>query len=92
LAHGTEALGQPDGTAVDFTIEQLQDLLAQCAKLGGKFMVVANPDVVSCSLLLHPWSVITLICDECFSEVSYAVTMAAILRVLDSEDIVLASS
>ena len=62
LAHGTEALGQPDGTTMDQTLEQLKDLLTQCAELGGRPMVVANPDVVSTRVFFH-----RLLACPCFS-------------------------
>jgi hypothetical protein len=59
LAHGTEALGLPDGSTRDASVEQLQQLLEQCMQHqpqqadGGSNrralpMVVANPDLVRC--------------------------------------------
>ncbi|XP_058202389.1 uncharacterized protein LOC131316892 isoform X1 [Rhododendron vialii] len=46
LAHGTEALGLPSGTSLPLTLEDLEEILKQCAvkKIP---MVVANPDFVT---------------------------------------------
>lgn len=51
LAHGTEAVGLQDGSTQDMSLQQLFDLLQQCADVArqrGKElpMVVANPDLV----------------------------------------------
>lgn len=46
LAHGTEALGLPSGGVLPMKIDELENILKQCA---GKSipMVVANPDYVT---------------------------------------------
>lgn len=54
LAHGTEAISLPDGSTQDMILQQLQELIQQCAdvaKQRGKElpMVVANPDLVRCT-------------------------------------------
>jgi hypothetical protein len=49
LAHGTEGLGTPEGDVQLQTTEALQDLMVECAALGGRPMVVANPDFVTVS-------------------------------------------
>lgn len=49
LAHGTEGLGSPDGDVQLQSTEALQELMAECAALGGRPMVVANPDFVTVS-------------------------------------------
>lgn len=49
LAHGTEGLGTPEGDVQLQSTENLQDLMTECAALGGKPMVVANPDFVTVS-------------------------------------------
>lgn len=46
LAHGTEALGMPSGSAVSMKLEDLEKLLEQCAARKIP-MVVANPDYVT---------------------------------------------
>lgn len=47
LAHGTEALGQPDGApAVDASLDGMRALMRRCAERRLP-MVVANPDLVS---------------------------------------------
>ena len=49
LAHGTEALGSPEGAPpLEQSLEQLQGLLSQCAQRPSPPpMVVANPDRVT---------------------------------------------
>jgi hypothetical protein len=47
LAHGTEALGQPDGSVAPASLSDMEALLRRCSQLGGRPMVVANPDLVS---------------------------------------------
>lgn len=52
LAHGTEAIGLPDGSTQDMSLQQLQNLIQQCADVAKQRgrelpMVVANPDLVS---------------------------------------------
>lgn len=49
LAHGTEGLGTVDGGVQLKSPEELQDLMAECAALGRRPMVVANPDIVTVS-------------------------------------------
>jgi hypothetical protein len=51
LAHGTEAIGLPGGSTQDMTLQQLQDLIQQCAEVAQQRgrelpMIVANPDLV----------------------------------------------
>lgn len=46
LAHGTEALGLPSGTSLPLTLEELEEILKQCA-VKNIPMVVANPDFVT---------------------------------------------
>ncbi|KAI8567106.1 hypothetical protein RHMOL_Rhmol02G0095400 [Rhododendron molle] len=46
LAHGTEALGLPSGTSLPLTLEDLEEILTQCA-VKNIPMVVANPDFVT---------------------------------------------
>ncbi|KAF6164642.1 hypothetical protein GIB67_032870 [Kingdonia uniflora] len=46
LAHGTEALGHPSGTALPMKLEDLEKILESCA-LKKIPMVVANPDFVT---------------------------------------------
>lgn len=46
LAHGTEALGLPFGEALPMKLEELNDILGQCAAKKIP-MVVANPDFVT---------------------------------------------
>jgi hypothetical protein len=46
LAHGTEALGHPSGTAIPKKLEDLEKILEQCAAKKIP-MVVANPDYVT---------------------------------------------
>ncbi|KAF7151237.1 hypothetical protein RHSIM_Rhsim02G0085900 [Rhododendron simsii] len=46
LAHGTEALGLPSGTSLPLTLEDLEEILKQCA-VKNIPMVVANPDFVT---------------------------------------------
>lgn len=51
LAHGTEAIGLQDGGTQDRSLQQLMDLLQQCADTAKQRgtempMVVANPDLV----------------------------------------------
>lgn len=52
LAHGTEAVGLPDGSTSDRSLQQLQQLIQQCADVAQQQgrqlpMIVANPDLVS---------------------------------------------
>lgn len=49
LAHGTEGLGTAEGDVQLKSTEELQELMAECAALGGRPMVVANPDFVTVS-------------------------------------------
>jgi hypothetical protein len=49
LAHGTDGIGQRDGSARRQSIAQLQDLLPQCSRASTCPMVVAIPDVVTVS-------------------------------------------
>jgi hypothetical protein len=51
LAHGTEAIGLQDDGTQDRSLQQLMDLLQQCADIAKQRgtempMVVANPDLV----------------------------------------------
>lgn len=46
LAHGTEALGNADGTARSMKLEDMEKILELCAAKGIP-MVVANPDYVT---------------------------------------------
>ncbi|XP_004287156.1 PREDICTED: uncharacterized protein LOC101297076 [Fragaria vesca subsp. vesca] len=46
LAHGTEALGNPSGDAIPMKLEELENILEQCAAKHIP-MVVANPDFVT---------------------------------------------
>lgn len=52
LAHGTEAIGTPDGGTVDMSLQELQALVSSCADVAKQRgvelpMIVANPDLVS---------------------------------------------
>ena len=50
LAHGTECMGRGDGKApVATSLPEMRSLLQICADLGGKPLIVANPDVVTVS-------------------------------------------
>ena len=50
LAHGTECMGRGDGKdPVPTSLPEMHSLLQTCADLGGKPLVVANPDVVTVS-------------------------------------------
>ena len=49
LAHGTEGLGLPDGSVRQSSRADMDALMDQCAALGGKPMVIANPDIVTVS-------------------------------------------
>ncbi|KAK1318601.1 hypothetical protein QJS10_CPB04g01955 [Acorus calamus] len=46
LAHGTEALGLPSGDAISMSLDDLEQILKQCAERKIP-MVVANPDYVT---------------------------------------------
>lgn len=46
LAHGTEALGLPSGTSLPLTLEEIEEILKQCA-VKNIPMIVANPDFVT---------------------------------------------
>ncbi|KAL6221441.1 hypothetical protein ACLB2K_009192 [Fragaria x ananassa] len=46
LAHGTEALGNPSGDAIPMKLEELENILEQCAAKHIP-MMVANPDFVT---------------------------------------------
>jgi hypothetical protein len=47
VVHGTQALGQPDGSILPASLDQLKELLSTCASLGTPPpMIVANPDLV----------------------------------------------
>lgn len=46
LAHGTEALGLPSGDTLPMALEELNNVLEQCAAKKIP-MVVANPDFVT---------------------------------------------
>lgn len=47
LAHGTEGVGLPDGDVRACAVEDMHALLRECAALGGRPMVIANPDLVT---------------------------------------------
>jgi ribonucleotide monophosphatase NagD (HAD superfamily) len=49
LAHGTEGLGTETGDVLPKAAHELQELMQECAELGGRPMVVANPDFVTVS-------------------------------------------
>lgn len=49
LAHGTEALGLPDGSVELRSFDELKATLRQCGELGKRPMVIANPDFVTVS-------------------------------------------
>ena len=50
LAHGTEALGTPDGSEPQpLELDEIQELLQQCADRKGVPMLVANPDIMTVS-------------------------------------------
>eukprot|EP00892_Ulva_mutabilis_P008737 jgi/Ulvmu1/6235/UM028_0093.1 len=49
LAHGTEGLELPDGGVRPSGREDMEALMDQCAVLGGRPMVIANPDIVTVS-------------------------------------------
>lgn len=55
LAHGSEGLGTLEGDVQPQATEELHALMAECAALGGRPMVVANPDFVTvsgCALIM----------------------------------------
>lgn len=67
LAHGTEAIGLPDGGTRDTSLQELQDLVASCASAAKQRgvelpMIVANPDLVSTSI--HGATMIFDCCSE----------------------------
>lgn len=48
LAHGTEALGSAQGTAVPMPLEEMENLLLEASKRPNPPpMIVANPDLVT---------------------------------------------
>ena len=48
LAHGTECMGRGDGEEpVPTSLPEMRSLLQTCADLGGKPLIVANPDVIT---------------------------------------------
>ena len=49
LTHGTQGLATPDGGVTQCDLDALRDVLRRCGELGGRPMVVANPDLVTVS-------------------------------------------
>jgi hypothetical protein len=49
LAHGTEGIGQADGSVQKCDMATFDEVMKACAELGERPMVVANPDIVTVS-------------------------------------------
>ena len=50
LAHGTEAIGKGDGSDPEpIELDQIRQLLQQCADRGDMPLLVANPDIMTVS-------------------------------------------